>query len=101
VTVPLPPSDLHSRNPKIVSIPIGSDLHRFYTATYEPVFFDRSTRGRFNAPNGSFGVLYVARLINGAFAETFLRSPGNTSRHRILETQGLCPSQDDLAAKID
>jgi hypothetical protein len=57
---------------------VGSDLHRFYTTTHEPVFFDRSTSGRFNAPDGSFGVLYVARLVNGAFAETFLRSPGNT-----------------------
>ncbi|MBB5041098.1 RES family NAD+ phosphorylase [Shinella fusca] len=78
MTVPLPPADLHSRNPKMVPIPVGSDLHRFYTAIYEPIFFDRSTSGRFNAPDGSFRVLYVARLVNGAFAETFLRSPGST-----------------------
>ncbi|GAA3102803.1 hypothetical protein GCM10010520_54930 [Rhizobium viscosum] len=78
MTVPLPPADLHSRNPKMVSIPVGFNLHRFYTAIYEPVFFDRSTSGRFNAPDGSFGVLYVAQLVNGAFSETFLRSPGNT-----------------------
>lgn len=78
MTVPLPPLNLPSRNPKIVSLPPGRELHRFYTAIYDPVFFDRSTSGRFNAPDGSFGVLYMARLVNGAFAETFLRSPGNT-----------------------
>ena len=78
MTVPLPPPDLHSRSPKIVSLPAGSEIHRFYTAIHEPVFFDRSSAGRFNAPDGSYGVLYVAKRINGAFAETFLRSPGNT-----------------------
>lgn len=78
MTVPLPPPDLHSRSPKIVSLPRGSEIHRFYTAIYEPVFFDRSTTGRFNAPDGSYGVLYAAKLVNGAFAETFLRAPGNT-----------------------
>ncbi|MBG0511185.1 RES family NAD+ phosphorylase [Agrobacterium sp. MOPV5] len=78
MTVPLPPPDLHSRTPEIVSLPAGSETHRFYTAIYEPIFFDRSRTGRFNAPDGSYGVLYVAKLVNGAFAETFLRSPGNT-----------------------
>ncbi len=78
MTVPFPPSDLHGRRPNIVSLPAGSEIHRFYTAIYEPIFFDQSRTGRFNAPDGSYGVLYVAKLVNGAFAETFLRSPGNT-----------------------
>ncbi|MBP0617686.1 RES family NAD+ phosphorylase [Jiella sp. KSK16Y-1] len=34
--------------------------------------------GRLNAPDGSYGVLYAAAAREGAFAETFLRSPGRT-----------------------
>lgn len=78
MTVPLPPSDLSRRTLKVVSISEGIELHRFYTAMYEPIYFDRTTSGRFNAPDASYGVLYVARSVNGAFAETFLRSPGST-----------------------
>ena len=37
-----------------------------------------SLRGRLNAPDGSFGVLYTARELAGAFAEAFLRQPGST-----------------------
>ncbi|WP_248126929.1 RES family NAD+ phosphorylase [Brucella pituitosa] len=53
-------------------------LHRFYTARWEPIFFDTSTEGRFNAPDASYGVLYAANKCAGAFAETFLRMPGRT-----------------------
>lgn len=60
-------------------------LHRFYTRTdptgriaYEPIHFDVSDGGRFNAPDGSFGVLYAALNTAGAFAETFLRNAGAT-----------------------
>jgi len=56
----------------------GTVLHRFYTAEYEPVFFDASRLGRLNSPEGSYGVLYAAREAFGAFAETFLRQPGRT-----------------------
>lgn len=54
-------------------------LHRFYTAAFEPIYFDRSTDGRINAPDGAYGVLYAAKTVRGAFAETFLRSPGRRS----------------------
>lgn len=54
----------------------GAILHRFYSAAYEPIFFDLSEGGRLNAPGGGFGVLYLASTVNGAFAETFLRQPG-------------------------
>jgi hypothetical protein len=61
--------------------------HRIYNIAYDPIYFDRSKSGRFNASDGSFGVLYLARARAGAFAETFLRAPGRT----------LIP--DDLVAK--
>jgi hypothetical protein len=57
---------------------VGESVHRFYTAKYEPLFFDRGLGGRLNAPNGKYGVLYAAESLAGAFAETFLREPGRT-----------------------
>lgn len=75
---PLPPADLDKRQPELVELPAGQEVHRFYTARWEPLFFDRSTGGRFNAPDASYGVLYAARETSGAFAETFLRTPGRT-----------------------
>jgi hypothetical protein len=59
-----------------VELAPGRILHRFYTATHEPIYFDRTLDGRLNAPDGSYGVLYAAEEPRGAFVETFLRSPG-------------------------
>jgi hypothetical protein len=78
VSAPKPPADLARRDPLIVEILEGSLLHRFYTNTYEPIHFDRGRSGRFNAPDGSYGVLYAAMSPAGAFVETFLREPGRT-----------------------
>jgi hypothetical protein len=78
VSGPLPPSDLQERRPDLIEIAPGEKLHRFFTAQWEPIFFDRSTTGRFNAPDSSYGVFYVAKESAGAFAETFLRTPGRT-----------------------
>jgi hypothetical protein len=80
---PLPPDDLASRRPRIQTLPAGTLLHRFHTAEKDevklaPIHFDRGRSGRLNASDGSFGVLYVARSVAGAFAETFLRTPGRT-----------------------
>jgi hypothetical protein len=69
---------LSRRTPHFVDIPAGAVIHRFYTARFEPVFFDTSRAGRLNAPDGSYGVLYAAAGPDGAFAETFLRQPGRT-----------------------
>lgn len=76
MSVPLPPSDLASRKPELIKLPAGTIVHRFYTSGYEPIFFDPGLSGRLNAPDGSYGVLYCAREQSGAFAETFLRTPG-------------------------
>lgn len=75
---PLPPADLNRRQPELVEISARESLHRFYTVKRDPIFFDTSTMGRFNAPDASYGVLYSAKGIAGAFAETFLRTPGRT-----------------------
>lgn len=78
MSAPLPPEDLARRRPRVVRLRAGTVLYRFYTAEYEPIFFDPSRLGRLNAPDGSYGVLYAAREPFGAFAETFLRQPGRT-----------------------
>ena len=78
MTAPRPPADIASRQPVLVRLAVGEFVHRFHTANFEPVFFDRSLAGRLNAPNGSYGVLYAAKSRVGAFAESFLREPGRT-----------------------
>ncbi len=81
MSAPLPPADLASRDPVLVTLPAGTTVHRFYAADYEPIFFDTALGGRLNAPDGSYGVLYCAKEASGAFAETFLRTPG----HRLID----------------
>ncbi len=78
VSGPLPSADLNRRKPRILELPSGTELHRFYKLIYEPIYFDASRLGRFNAPDGIYGVLYAAKTIDGAFAETFLREAGRT-----------------------
>jgi hypothetical protein len=78
VSAPLPPADLSRRDLSLLILAKGRVVHRFFTARHDPVFFDKSREGRLNAPDGSYGVLYVARGAEGAFAETFLRRPGLT-----------------------
>lgn len=73
---PLPPPDLARRRPGLVGLPAGTSLHRLHSSAHGPVHFDRSRLGRFNAPDGRFGVLYAAATRAGAFAETFLRVLG-------------------------
>lgn len=75
---PLPPADLNNRSPEFITLAAGTIVHRFYTAKYEPIYFDKSLDGRLNAPDASYGVLYVAKDAKGAFAESFLRQPGRT-----------------------
>lgn len=76
MTFLLPPADIGGRIPRLVVIAADTSLHRFYTGALDPIFYDRSNQGRFNAPDGKYGVLYASRTVRGAFAETFLRTPG-------------------------
>ncbi|QZO02464.1 RES family NAD+ phosphorylase [Chenggangzhangella methanolivorans] len=60
----------------MITLPAGARVSRFFTAGYDPIYFDTGLDGRLNAPDGSYGVLYAAETASGAFAETFLRQPG-------------------------
>ncbi len=75
---PRPPSDFARRSLTIRELVPGTILHRFFNVAYAPVHFDKTTSGRFNAPDGNYGVMYLAEDAAGAFAETFLRQPGRT-----------------------
>ncbi len=73
---PLPPTNLSGRSPNTIDLVPGQIVHRFYTASFDPIYFDKTDAGRLNAPDGTYGVLYAAKHPAGAFAETFLRTPG-------------------------
>jgi hypothetical protein len=64
----------YGRKASNAALPISTSIG----TSPDPIFFDRSQEGRLNAPDGSYGVLYIARGAEGAFAETFLRRPGLT-----------------------
>lgn len=76
MSVPSPPPDIDSRNPAFVHLAKGTIVERIYTAAFDPIYFERDRSGRLSAPDRSYGVLYAAKNIHGAFAESFLRSPG-------------------------
>lgn len=86
---PLPPRNLHERPLPIHPVPAGLDLWRIHPANLSPLFFGpargQPPRGRWDAPDGQFGVCYVAEQRFAAFAETFLRDPGAM----VLETPDL------------
>lgn len=79
---PLPPAGLASRPLPLHLLPAGTVLARIHRAEYEPLFFGpgagRAPMGRWDAPAGEFGVCYLAEEARTAFAETFLRTPGET-----------------------
>jgi hypothetical protein len=81
---PWPPSDIAHRHPAIRTLQAGTILHRFHSKPYDPIYFDFSSKGRLNAPDAAYGVLYAAQSRRGAFAETFLREPGRTLLARDL-----------------
>jgi hypothetical protein len=73
---PEPPADLNSRSPLTFTIPAGTALFRLHDPSKEPLFFGRTGRNRFDAPDRSFGVLYAAMDEPCAFIETFGQSTG-------------------------
>lgn len=71
---PPPPTDLPSRTLPIVEY--RGPWRRLCRADRDPVHFGASGGGRFDAPDGSYGVLYIAEDAHGAFIETFGRQTG-------------------------
>ena len=70
----LPPDDLGEREPPIVEG--RGPWMRMHRVQYDPVFFGKTGLGRFDDPEGEYGVLYAAEDAFGAFIESFGRAPG-------------------------
>ena len=72
---PLPPSDFQQRTLSIQTQKIT--LYRLNQASYKSaIYFDRSGMGRYDSPQQSYGILYTAESVRGAFIESFGRVRG-------------------------
>ena len=59
-------------------IEAGVRFHRIHRATHGPIFFGPfgdAPQCRYDAPDGSYKVLYAARSLETAFGETLVRTP--------------------------
>jgi hypothetical protein len=74
---PHPPSNLAQRILPITAVDAGTILYRIHRTRYEPLYFGRQDdpdrRQRWDAPDASYGVCYMAEQDHIAFAETLLR----------------------------
>jgi hypothetical protein len=74
---PHPPANLARRTLSIASVDAGTILYRLHRTRSEPLYFGRQddpdSRQRWDAPDASYGVCYMAEQDHIAFAETLLR----------------------------
>lgn len=54
---------------------LTTPIIRIHRRMHAHDFFGRTGNNRFDAPDGSYGVLYAGRTLAAAFSETFLRDP--------------------------
>lgn len=54
----------------------AEDWFRCHRTRHEAIYFGRSGGGRFDDPNGEYGILYASHDLHGAFIETFGRRVG-------------------------
>ena len=78
-----PPPDLARR--KIALFDFAESMFRTHGLGRGPVFYGKSGFNRFDAPDGSYGVLYAGRDPFCAFIETFARAAGT----RVITTTAL------------
>jgi hypothetical protein len=74
---PTPPAGLAQRTLKIAPLSAGVVLSRIHRSRHAPLYFGRDSdperRQRWDAPDASYGVCYMAEEGHIAFAETLLR----------------------------
>lgn len=80
---PLPPVDFQARKLALRRLPASTLWYRFHDKSFNALYFGKQRAQRFDDPEQDFGVLYVARQMEGAFAEVFLR---NVEPYRFLTT---------------
>lgn len=83
---PLPPVDFHARTLTMRRFPGVTVWYRFHNKNHSALHFGKQLSHRFDDPEQRFGVLYVARHREGAFAEVFLR---NIEPYRFVTTDVL------------
>ncbi len=67
---PEPHADLAVRSPLLYTLEEGTVVYRLYRADRDALYFGRSGDNRFDAPDGSFGVLYAGEDEYCSFIET-------------------------------
>ncbi len=97
---PLPPENFNDR-----PLPISEyncTWYRLNPASFSSaIFFDRSGRGRFDSPQASYGILYVAQEERGAFIETMGRALGIRTVSQIaLQQRNLFEIESDRPLRI-
>lgn len=89
---PPPPPDLSRRALAVREIAPGTVLYRIHRTKVDALYFgprtDLKERGRWDAPDDSYGVCYVAEEGHTAFSETFLRE---LDREEVAESGDLAP----------
>lgn len=73
---PEPHSDINRRTPLIYTLDLGQILYRIHRKTKPPLFFGKTGKNRFDAFDGSFGVLYAGLDQYCSFIETFGQETG-------------------------
>lgn len=68
-----PARELRDRPLPTILLPKSHPVFRLHDARFAPMHFGASGDNRFDAPDGRFGILYLAQQIPGAFVEVFCR----------------------------
>ncbi|MDJ0658989.1 MAG: RES family NAD+ phosphorylase [Crocosphaera sp.] len=79
---PYPPSDLFRRELPLKIIEARTVFYRVHQAQYDPIYFNNSSQGRFNIPEG---VMYLGIDEWVAFRETI----GSFSEYRLISCEEL------------
>jgi len=75
---PEPHADLSARQPLVSALPVGKRLYRLHRKGEAALFFGKTKKSRFDAPDASYGVLYLGKDAHCAFIETFGQSTGES-----------------------
>jgi len=88
-----PPGSCDHTRLLLNTLPCNTSLFRITSPDYpSPLFFNKSQDGRYNAPDESYGVCYMAETVEGAFAESIghsVASKYNPGAVKIIEESAL------------
>lgn len=82
-TLPAPPVDFAAGAVKVVEF--DKPIFRGHAILRHPVFYGKTGQYRFDAPDGSYGVLYAGADIFCAFVESLIKNPNS----RVVTTTEL------------